>query len=64
MDLDKDKLLNMDSYILFSVINMKLRDEFLNLDDLCKTYDIKENEIKDKLEKVGFHYNEATNQFI
>ncbi|MPM49021.1 hypothetical protein SDC9_95749 [bioreactor metagenome] len=64
MDLDKDKLLNMDSYILFSVINMKLRDKFLNLDDLCKTYDIKENEIKDKLERVGFHYNEANNQFI
>lgn len=64
MDLDKDKLLNMDLYILFSVINMKLRDEFLNLDDLCKTYDIKESEIKRKLESVGFHYNEATNQFI
>lgn len=64
MDLDKDKILNMDSYILFSVINMKLRDEFLNLDDLCRTYDIKESEIKDKLESIGFHYNEATNQFI
>ncbi|MBM7871236.1 hypothetical protein JOC70_002734 [Clostridium pascui] len=64
MDLDKDKLLNMDSYILYSVINMKLRDEFLNLDDLCKTYDIKESEIKHKLESIGFHYNETTNQFI
>jgi len=64
MDLDKDKVLNMDPYILLSIINMKLRDEFSSLDDLSKTYDIEENEIKEKLQPLGLHYNEATNQFI
>lgn len=64
MNLDKDNILIMDSYILLSVINMKLRDEFLSLDDLCKTYDIEENELKDKLKSIGFNYNKDTNQFI
>lgn len=64
MDLDKEKILVMDSYILLSVINMKLRDEFSSLDDLCKTYDIEESQMRDKLKSIGFHYNEATNQFL
>lgn len=64
MDLDKDRILTMDSYILLSVINMKLRDEFLSLDDLCKTYNIEESEIINKLESIEVHYNRATNQFI
>lgn len=64
MDLDKDRILTMDSYILLSVINMKLRDEFLSLDDLCKTYNIEEREIINKLESIEVHYNSAINQFI
>ncbi|QGU96114.1 DUF4250 domain-containing protein [Clostridium bovifaecis] len=58
------QLLAMDSYILLSLVNMKLRDEFANLKELCGTYEINEKEIKDKLKLVGYEYNESTNQFI
>lgn len=58
------QLLTMDSYIVLSLVNMKLRDEFSSLKELCYTYEIKSEEIKDKLKLIGYKYNESTNQFI
>lgn len=54
----------MDKNILLSLINMKLRDEFRSLDDLCKEYDIDEFDIENKLKSIGYKYNKNTNQFI
>ncbi len=52
-----------DPNIMLSIINMKLRDEFTNLDSLVKYYSINKNEIINKLKDNGFQYNEKENQF-
>nr|WP_286207901.1 DUF4250 domain-containing protein [Clostridium caldaquaticum] len=54
----------MDVFMLLSLINMKLRDEFDSLNSLCDDYDIKEDEIKTKLRTIGYVYNVDNNQFI
>ncbi|WP_300379536.1 DUF4250 domain-containing protein [Clostridium sp.] len=61
--MDKDSLLQMDSNILLSIINMKLRDFYSNLESLCRDIDIKEEELKEKLSLIGYEYNKKQNQF-
>lgn len=53
----------MDPFILLSAINLKLRDECASLDDLCKTYDIDEAKLCERLAAQGFKYNEEQKQF-
>ena len=56
-----------DPIMLLSFINMKLRDEYSNLDALAEGLDISEdelNEIVAKLDKVGYSYNAEQNKFV
>ena len=53
-----------DPVMLLSLINTKLRDYNSSLDDLCKENDLNEDEIKEKLEMIDYHYNEEHNQFV
>ncbi len=53
-----------DPYLLLSLINTKLRDEAPSLEELCKSYDLELDSIKERLEKVGYIYNPDNNQFI
>ncbi len=62
--MDKEQLLKMDSHMLLSILNMKLRDEFDSLEALCEDYDIEELKIKDKIRFIGYEYHKNTNQFI
>lgn len=52
-----------DPMILFSFINMKLRDEYASLDDLCESLDIDRNRLEKTLADAGFEFNEAGNKF-
>ncbi len=52
-----------DPMMLYSAINMKLRDEFPSLDELCASLDIPRKEIEDKLRAAGFEYSEKHNKF-
>lgn len=52
-----------DPMMLFSFINMKLRDEFSSLDELCATLDIERQWLEDKLASVGFEYSPKNNKF-
>lgn len=61
--MDKDSLLKMDSNILLSIINMKLRDFYSSLESLCLDIDLKEEELKEKLSSIGYEYNKEQNQF-
>ena len=58
MDLPKDPLM------LFSVINMKLRDGYSSLDSLCEDMDLNRAELEETLKNAGFSYNEELNKFI
>ena len=49
--------------ILYSMINMKLRDSYSSLDDLCYDQDENRAEIEAILDKAGYRYDEKTNQF-
>jgi len=52
-----------DPFMLMSVINMKLRDFYKNLDDLCSDMGIDKTELCDKLHSAGFEYDEKNNKF-
>ena len=52
-----------DPFILLSFINMKLRDEYGSLDALADGLDVDVNDIKSRLESVGFKYDASQNQF-
>ena len=52
-----------DHFILLSFINMKLRDEYDSLDALADGLDVDVNDIKSRLDSVGFKYDASQNQF-
>ena len=52
-----------DPMMLFSVINMKLRDFYPSLDSLCEDLNVNKEEIVNRLQAVGFEYNEEQNKF-
>lgn len=53
-----------DPMILYSFINLKLRDFYSSLDALCEDLELDKAEIVEKLGAVGFEYNEKENTFI
>ena len=52
-----------DPMMLFSVINMKLRDYYRSLDELCEDMNIDKQELIEKLAAFGFEYSEENNKF-
>lgn len=52
-----------DPFILLSLVNTKLRDEFSDLNDLCASLDINKQELIEKLKAAGFEYFPEVNQF-
>lgn len=52
-----------DTMLLYSLVNMKLRDEFLNLNDLVNYYSIDKNELLNRFSEAGYEYVESENQF-
>ena len=52
-----------DPIILLSFVNMKLRDTYSSLEDLCDDYNVTEEELKNKLSAIGFVYDETLGQF-
>ena len=49
--------------VLLSFINMKLRDAYPDLDELCADMDIDKEELSAKLEAAGYRYDKDLNQF-
>lgn len=54
---------NMDPIMLMSIVNMKIRDEFGDLDALVKFYDIDKEKLVAKLASAGFDYLPDAKQF-
>ena len=52
-----------DPFILLSFINVKLRDEYENLEDLCLNLKLNKEELCQKLQAAGFEYQERQKQF-
>ena len=52
-----------DPFVLFSWVNLKLRDFYPSLDALCDDLEINKEELTQKLSEAGFEYNENANKF-
>ena len=52
-----------DPYILFSFLNVMLRDRYSSLEEFCEDNDADIGEIMSKMRAAGFEYNESLNQF-
>ena len=52
-----------DPMMLYSFINMKLRDFYPSLDALCEDMNVERDEIVRTLKTVGFEYNPARYRF-
>ena len=52
-----------DPMILFSFVNMKLRDCYSSLDELCDDMNADKDELIKKLASFGFEYNPESNRF-
>lgn len=52
-----------DPYILFSAVNMLLRDNYKSLDELCDDMNVDRAKLECRLAKVGFEYSEENNKF-
>lgn len=52
-----------DPVMLLSTVNMKLRDEYPSLEELCLSLDIDRGELEKRLAAIGYEYVPAQNQF-
>lgn len=52
-----------DPMMLYSALNMKLRDYYNSLDELCDDLCIDRREVEEKLRQVGFEYDAKMNKF-
>lgn len=53
-----------DPVMLLSFLNLKLRDFYSCLDDLCQDLDLEREELEEKLAVAGYHYDAGKNQFL
>ena len=62
---NKDRFMELpgDPMMLFSTVNMYLRDRYASLDELCADLDIDRAVLEEKLRAVGFEYSAEHNKF-
>ena len=57
-------MLPQDPFLLLSVVNTKLRDEYDSFGELCAALDESPDELGARLAAVGYQYDPAGNQMI
>lgn len=62
--MDNNKLKTMDPFMLLSIVNMKLRDFYGDLDNYCDDIGIDKELLKERLLTIGYKYEKETNSFI
>lgn len=58
MDIPKDPAM------LLSFVNLKLRDMYNSLDDMCDDLGVSKEDITNKLKTIDYEYDKAQNQFV
>lgn len=56
-------MLPQDPVMLLSFVNLKLRDEYDSLDELCADLDVDRAQLEARLASVGFYYDAQHNCF-
>ena len=57
-------MLPKDPVMLLSTVNMKLRDFYGSLEQLCQDLDVDQGEIERTLEAIDYRYDRERNQFV
>lgn len=57
-------MLPRDAVMLLSAVNLKLRDYYGSLEELCDDMDEDLSRITQTLEQIGYHYDRERNQFV
>ncbi|MBQ0021184.1 MAG: DUF4250 domain-containing protein [Bacteroidales bacterium] len=52
-----------DPFMLYSFINMKLRDQYESLDALCEDMNLNREVLETTLGSLGFEYSAENNKF-
>ncbi len=52
-----------DPAMLVGFVNLKLRDFYKSLDEMCDDMGLDRKEIEDKLAAIDYEYDEGTNSF-
>lgn len=53
-----------DPVMLLSFLNLKLRDFYSSLDELCKDLGLEQEEVEAKLQTIDYEYDAVRNQFV
>ena len=53
-----------DPVMLLSYVNMQLRDQYFSLEELCKSLQLDETELREQLASIDYQYDEVSNQFV
>lgn len=53
-----------DPVLLLSYVNMKLRDYYSSLEDMCASLDIDQKTLIHSLSQIDYEYSPEKNQFI
>lgn len=56
-------MLPQDPNMLMSFVNMKLRDEYESLEQLCDDLDIDQQALMERLSAAGYEYNKEYKKF-
>ena len=57
-------MLPQDPAILLSVVNARLRDLYLDLDELCAAEGADRAQVEEKLAALDYRYDPGRNQFV
>ncbi|PKM43001.1 MAG: DUF4250 domain-containing protein [Gammaproteobacteria bacterium HGW-Gammaproteobacteria-1] len=52
-----------DPHLLYSLVNMKLRNDYADLDDLVRSLEVERTELERRMAEAGYRYEPAINQF-
>ena len=53
-----------DPNILLSYINTGLRDSYDSLEEMCRSLDLDEQDVRKSLSDIGYEYDAGLNKFI
>ena len=53
-----------DGAMLLSFINLKLRDYYKSLDELCEDLNVSRQSIEESLSQIDYSYDEESNRFV
>ena len=53
-----------DPAMLLSYVNLKLRDFYPDLEELCRSLDIEREKLEKTMASIGYEYNPKSNRFV